>query len=181
MVRITIQKFCSCLELWKGCVLAGIFSMATSIFDLLWSIAHMLEENNILVFYLLFTLGIQSVLFIIASGLLFVGLVKKAKWLLLPWIVLAIIDILINFLISFMELTITSRTYGSPCIIPVAGLAVTIMVCAVLLYCLLCVFAQFLIYNGKNIVNLDDTSDEPPIENNNVLSLPQVATPRDAW
>lgn len=27
MVKVTIEKFCSCLELWKGCVLAGIFSM----------------------------------------------------------------------------------------------------------------------------------------------------------
>ncbi|CAG2114106.1 unnamed protein product [Medioppia subpectinata] len=176
MVKVTIQKFCSCLELWKGCVLAGIFSMATSIFDLLWSIAHMLEEEN------------------------------KSKWLLMPWICLAILDILINFFISFMELTLTSRTYGTPCIIPVAGLAVTVMVCAVLLYCLLCVFAQFLIYNGKNspltgtrttdtslsvvdpidgmcsAAKLDESDGEPNhFENHNVLSVPQVTTPRDAW
>ncbi len=32
MVTLTIQKFCTCLELWKGCVLAGIFSMVLQLF-----------------------------------------------------------------------------------------------------------------------------------------------------
>ncbi|CAG2167942.1 unnamed protein product [Oppiella nova] len=132
--------------------------------------------------YTVFTLGIQSVLFIGASGLLFVGLVKasnhsliKSKWLLVPWICLAILDILINFFISFMELTLTSRTYGTPCIIPVAGMAVTVMVCAVLLYCLLCVFAQFLIYNGKDSPKPENPNEEPNhFDNHNVLSVPQI-------
>ncbi|KAI2811026.1 hypothetical protein BLOT_002196 [Blomia tropicalis] len=175
---IPLEKFCTCLELWKGCILAGIFSMiidgvssSTSIFDLIWSIVNMLDEENVIFFYLLFSLGIESIIFIAVTGLLFVALVKN-------------------------------NLSNSSCSLPLISTLVTILVCFIMIYCALIVLAQYLTF-ASNAVGIAEIKVTPVRDESttnaigggsmnrgqidhgamasDTLKVPHVSTPKDAW
>lgn len=202
---VPLERYCTCVELWKGCILAGIFAMSTSIFDLMWSVGHMISENDQTFFYLLFGLGIESVLFIAATGLLFTALVKKSKYLLLPWLLLACIDIIYSLVLAFAEL-ILPNSYTASCALNVVTTLVSILVCTIMLYCVLIVFVQYMTYANCNPGNTeikvtpakDDSmrnitgsvnrnfheaggSSGNYATEENSLKVPQVSTPKDAW
>lgn len=158
--NLIFEKFCSCLELWKGCILAGIFTMSTSVFDLLWSIAHMIDEDTVIFFYLLFCLGIESVIFIAAIGILFIALIKRSRCLLLPWLIMAFVDVFFSLLIAFAELAIPSNFNISGCTVPAISMVVTLLVCFITIYCWLCVYGQYLHYS-KNTVNTSEIKVSP--------------------
>ncbi|KPM05217.1 hypothetical protein QR98_0036760 [Sarcoptes scabiei] len=140
-----LTKFCSCLELWKGCVLAGIFTTSTSVFDLLWSIANMIDEENIIFFYLLFLNGIESISFLAASGLVFIALIKRSKCLLLPWLIIALVDVLLALIIAFAELILPNVNVNG-CTVPAISMIITLLIGLITIYCWLCVYGQYLYF-----------------------------------
>ncbi|XP_053203887.1 uncharacterized protein LOC128388504 isoform X1 [Panonychus citri] len=162
-----------CLEPWQASLFAGIYASSTSIFDLLWSTANMIHETHPIIFFILLAMAIESVLFILASILLFFGLAKKKSWCFIPWMILAIIDITLDLAHNFVEISLPvsqqtacvplvsqnvperflrwKRTYAAPCILALTGLLIRLFICAVMLYALYSVYRQYtLLTDGTN-------------------------------
>ncbi|KAJ6223607.1 hypothetical protein RDWZM_002152 [Blomia tropicalis] len=162
----------------------------------------MLDEENVIFFYLLFSLGIESIIFIAVTGLLFVALVKKSKYLLLPWLIVASIDVLISLTIAFAELALPNNLSNSSCSLPLISTLVTILVCFIMIYCALIVLAQYLTF-ASNAVGIAEIKVTPVRDESttnaigggsmnrgqidhgamasDTLKVPHVSTPKDAW
>ncbi|XP_015782478.1 uncharacterized protein LOC107360351 isoform X2 [Tetranychus urticae] len=149
--RLFRDKLDGCLEPWQASLFAGIYASSTSIFDLLWSTANMIHEAHPIIFFILLAMAIESVIFILASCLLFYGLAKKSSCCFIPWMIVAVIDITLDLAHNFVEISLPKRTYAAPCILALTGLLIRLFICTVMLYALYSVYRQYtLISDGTN-------------------------------
>ncbi|XP_015793811.1 uncharacterized protein LOC107370324 [Tetranychus urticae] len=145
------HRYLKCSRPWIGCLFVAIYTILTSIFDLFWSIYRLLDEHHPFVFFLFFMLALESIVFLAVSCFMVLALIKNIRWLLLPWMIIAIVDITLAFALLFVQISLPNRDYGAPCVMAVFELAVTILVQGVLVYGLLLVFKYYVELDEKRV------------------------------
>ncbi|XP_022239420.1 uncharacterized protein LOC111085390 [Limulus polyphemus] len=137
---MAILTSCCCFKsIRKGCFASGIFTLAVYLFIFTACLfqAHAMYHTTVIFVGNLFMM-ILAAMSVIASVILLIGVYADRRIFLLPWIVVISITTLLHLILALYFITDSSMN-----IILGILFATDLAICAINVYCLLCVISQY--------------------------------------